>query len=802
MGEGFGGSFWPAHENKMQGQRDIGRQHNASPPKPLKRPHLEHSFIGGTPFAGALLRLLVLLVLIAAALPAAAQPLARATTLPPLKREILALYDGREEPRPDQTRIHRFAEMPLNYLGFVLTYWDVSASLPRPEQTANSYGAISWFRRAQPGAFYLWARDLMVRGSRMVVLGDGGLAAGEAPPEEANQLFEQIGFRMSGGYIDLTYGTHVLHRDALIGFEQKLDPSLPGFPVVGTIGAAVASHLVLESRDAGATLASSVVLTSPRGGYAASGYLLYEEPISGRTKWITDPFAFFRKAFSVPVMPIPDVTTLSGRRIYFSHIDGDGWNNVSRIEAYHDKQTISAEVVLRELIASYPDLPVSVGVIGADVDERYGPVETARRVTRELFALPQVEVATHSYTHPYQWPFFENYDRDLEERILGNGESDLKGILGDRALRLVQRFIPSIAPKNRGEGRAQDDDPPRAYADFPFDADQEFRSAVQAAEGLAPPGKRTALYLWSGGAEPYEDAIAQTRKLGVRNMNGGDSRYDPDFPSISYLSPVSRPVGAERQIYAGNANDYLYITDGTGRDHGYLNLEATFNATETPRRLKPMNVYYHMFAGERAAQLAAVRHHLDAARAEFVTPVAASHYAAIADGFFSTEITALDRSSWLIRRRGALGTVRFDDAAGIQVDFARSTGVLGQRRKDNSLYVSLDEAHEDVVLAIARVTAIDAGAAIPHLVHGRWVFRDLRRSTCGFTVEATGYGPGQMTWGGMTPGLYHVTVRDAEEMNWETDVEVGEDRRMSLTAEVDALRPVFINAACQPAGGG
>ena len=790
----------------MQGQRHIGCQLNASHfQAPNRPPKLEHSFISRIPLAGVLCRfaaILILIAVVALAGAATAQPLTRVTALPPLKREILALYDGREEPRPDQTRIHRFAEMPLNYLGFVLRYWDVNASLPTPAQTANIYGAITWFRRSEPTTFYLWAKDLMMRGARMVVLGDGGIAAGEAPPDEANQLFEQIGFRMSGGFIDLTYGTHVLHRDALIGFEQKLDPALPGFPVVGTIGAAVSSHLILETRDAGASLSSSVVLTSPRGGYAASNYALYEEPITARTKWIIDPFAFFRKAFNAPTMPIPDVTTLSGRRIYFSHIDGDGWNNVSRIEAYHDKQTISAEVILRELIAPYPDLPVSVGVIGADVDERYGPVEAAKRVARALFALPQVEVATHSYTHPYLWPFFENYDRDLEERILGNNERDLRGLVDDRTMRLVQRLFPALAPNNRGEGRAPDDDPPRAYADYPFDADQEFRGAVRAAEELAPPGKRTALYLWSGGAEPYEDAIAQTRKLGVRNMNGGDSRYDPDYPSISYLSPVSRPVGGERQIYAGNANDYLYITDGTGREHGYLNLDATIKATESPRRLKPINIYYHMFAGERAAQLAAVKHHLDDARAALVTPIAASHYAAVADGFLSAEITALDKSSWLIRNRGALGTVRFDDADGITVDFARSTGVLGQRRKDNSLYVALDAAQADVLLAIVPTPATDAGPAIPNLIHGRWVFRDLRRAACGFTVEAKGYGPGQMIWGGMTPGLYHVNVRDAADKNWETDVEVGADRHMSLTAEGDARTPVFINVTCPPATGG
>jgi len=104
-----------------------------------------------------------------------------------------------------------------------------------------------------------------------------------------------------------------------------------------------------------------------------------------------DPFGFFQNAFVDRPAPIPDVTTLSGRRIYFSHIDGDGWNNVSQIESYRDRRQISAQVVLDKLIAPYPDLPVTVGVIGANVDERYGQVEASRRVAEALFALPQVE---------------------------------------------------------------------------------------------------------------------------------------------------------------------------------------------------------------------------------------------------------------------------------------------------------------------------------------------------------------------------------------------------------------------------
>jgi polysaccharide biosynthesis protein PelA len=727
------------------------------------------------------------------ALPARAQPWPEEPLAEPVRREILAVYDSREEARPDQTRIHRFAEMTLNHLGFIVSYWDINSGLPSAERTARIRGVITWFRRAPPSLFYLWGLDQLAHGTRMVVLGDSGLS-GNAPLADANRMFREIGFGLSGASIDITYATKVLYRDALIGFERELDPVLPAFPIVGTLNPEVSSHLILQHRDGDLIVTSSVVLTSNRGGYAASGYFVYEEPATGRTKWLINPFAFFQKAFGGQGIPIPDVTTLSGRRLWFSHIDGDGWNNVSNIEEYHDKSVVAAGVVLRELIAPYPDLPVAVGVIGADIDERYGTPEAGRQAARELFALPQVEIASHTYSHPYQWSFFENYDRKLEERLIGPDESEWKAVLGDRLRRVARRLFPGIVRKEaETDTKVAGDDPPRAYSDFPFDLDQEIRGSILAAEELAPEDKHATLYLWSGGAEPFEAAVAATRRLGLRNLNGGDSRFDPDFPSISYLSPISRLAGAERQIYAGDANDYIFITDGNGRDHGFLHLDETVKRTENPRRLKPINVYYHMYAGEHPAQLAAVRHHLDAARQGAVTPIAASHYAAIADGFFSTEITALGDLSWLVQHRGALQTVRFDDAASLAVDFTRSVGVIGQHRKDATLYIALDEAVEDVIVALRNAPA--EGSA-PYLLEGRWTFRDLRRRACGFSVMAKGFGTGQMTWGGLKPGLYRVSVRNSKESLWDEEAEVGEDGRLALTADADAISPVDIDVIC------
>lgn len=342
----------------------------------------------------------------------------------PVQREILALYDGRDETAPDETRVHRYAEMPLNYFGFVVEYWDVSKGLPDDNRLAGVRGIVTWFTSPQRPELFAWLRQAMARGIRIAVLGDGGFPSDQAGQVEANLLFEQIGFRLSDATIDLTYASRIAYRDSMVGFEREPDAVLPEYPVVDLVGADVASHLKLQYADAEERIDSTVVLTSPRGGFAASGYFTYETPGTESVQWIVDPFAFFAAALGTLSGPIPDVTTASGRRIYLSQIDGDGWSNVSRIARFRDQQMISAAVVQRELIEPYPDLPVSVGLIAADADPRYGQVSAAQKTARELFALPQVEVATHTYTHPFQWPFFEHYDRRQELRALGQVDID------------------------------------------------------------------------------------------------------------------------------------------------------------------------------------------------------------------------------------------------------------------------------------------------------------------------------------------------------------------------------------------
>ena len=89
-------------------------------------------------------RLLVLFAMLIIAGPSAhAIEVEFATRL--VKRDILALYDSRHEATPTQSRIHRLAETPLNWLGFKVTFVDVNGELPPADQVQKYRGLITWF---------------------------------------------------------------------------------------------------------------------------------------------------------------------------------------------------------------------------------------------------------------------------------------------------------------------------------------------------------------------------------------------------------------------------------------------------------------------------------------------------------------------------------------------------------------------------------------------------------------------------------------------------------------------------------
>ena len=125
-------------------------------------------------------RLLVLLAVLTTAGPAAyAIDVEFATR--PVKREILALYDSRHEATPTQSRIHRLAEMPLNWLGFKVTFVDVNGELPPADQFQKYRGLVTWFNEplADTRKVLAWVDSATATGLRYACLGE------IAPPEPA-----------------------------------------------------------------------------------------------------------------------------------------------------------------------------------------------------------------------------------------------------------------------------------------------------------------------------------------------------------------------------------------------------------------------------------------------------------------------------------------------------------------------------------------------------------------------------------------------------------------------------------------
>ncbi|MCB1461003.1 MAG: hypothetical protein KDJ90_00910 [Nitratireductor sp.] len=721
----------------------------------------------------------------------------------PVNRHVLALYDSAQEPTPKDTLIHTFADMPLNHMGYVVDYHDLKTGLPTDEDLEGKVAILTMFRGqiSSPSAYYRWLARKADKLPRMIILGVIGGDLNNANRRLIQPVFERMGLHLTGDYVIHTRQSSIVAEDPdLIGFEARPDPVPPQHAIVTAKGSQARIGLRYSITELGKRYDSVVVATGPGGGYVASGFYSYYDPALNLARWVINPFEFFRRALDHPAFPIPDTTTVSGRRLYFSEVDGDGWNSVTRIERYRNQNVSVAEAMISELIEPYPDLPISVALVLSDMDPRYGARPDSVALAKRAFALPQVEVASHTHTHPFEWQFFERYNRDRELALVDRGAARKPAGVFQR----LGAMFGLTSGRNAGKYIASNHDLPRAYSKEPFDLDREIGEALRKTEALAPPGKKIKLYQWSGNAQPFEAAIRATRQAGVRNINGGDTRFDRQNPSIIYISPLSRVVGAERQIYAVNTNENNYTMLWTDRFHGFSQARETFKRTESPIRLRGIDVYYHTYSAERAASLDAVRSHLDWVRTQKVTPIHASDYAAIADGFFSTRMEQTGPLRWTVSERDGLNTVRFDDADDLALDMEASEGVLGSLHYQGSLYVALDADVATAIVALARKGGTSADGErkadrleTAQLHDSRWVIQGMRRSPCALSFNTTGFGMGEFTWTNVPPSQYDITAKSHLGTTIQVKASADDSGTLAFNLPLDARnQPVDVSVAC------
>jgi len=104
-------------------------------------------------------------------------------------------------------------------------------------------------------------------------------------------------------------------------------------------------------------------------------------------------------------------------------------------------------------------------------------------------------------------------------------------------------------------------------------------------------------------------------------------------------------------------------------------------------RLKPVNIYYHIYAVSKQASLKALQEAYEWALAQQLYPVRTSSYAARARDFFRTTIARQD-NGWLIRNAGDLRQIRVPKEAGYP-DLETSRGVLGFSDHNDQRYIHL-----------------------------------------------------------------------------------------------------------------
>lgn len=521
-------------------------------------------------------------------------------------RRILMLYNGNDSPDVVFSEVHLLAAMPVQYMGYIPEYIDFSKPLPDHQLAGQYAGIILWANMPQDNVPHLkpWLLKQISQGIRLAVVNEFGFGR-----SEDNLL--PFGLNVKNSVP--ANNVEILTQDPIIGFEHTPQAYPDSFDI---IDAGKDSTPILRLKVAGQI--TDVAAYMPWGGYVLSPYVVYEIPPKQGVRWIINPFDFFKRALNLPDMPAPDVTTSTGRRILMAHMDGDGFASNGEFPG----SPLCGRVMLEKIFKKYT-IPTAVSVIEAETapwglyPEKSAEME---QIARDIFVLPHVEIASHSYSHPFDW-------QELGRDAKGKGYN-------------------------------------LAVPGYEFDLNRETAGSVNYInERLAPPGKKCHIFLWTGDCNPGADGIAKTDSLDLLNMNGGDTVMTNSMPTLTVVAPLGVKREGHYQIYAPNQNENVYTNDWTGPFYGFRRVIETFKLTNAPRRLKPVDIYFHTYAASKPASLKALDDVYKWALSQPNHPVFPSEYIyRVKD--FNHSVMAREGNDWLFYGDGSIDTLRINSQRG------------------------------------------------------------------------------------------------------------------------------------------
>ena len=492
-------------------------------------------------------------------------------TLAPIRkmpRRILVLFgnqlEGDSQVRwPVDSQLSLRAQMPLEWLGYEIDFLHL-AQEALPTDLASKYKAVILDRTLQipqekANQTVDWLIGQKTAGTKIIFMSQ----IPHLEREIAERLFTAFGLNGTGEPLFPVTELSSPSISEIMNFEAKVN-LLPTQFVDIQAPAGSRLHLSIRGRDGkGAARYFHPVFTTDWGGAALDPYVFFNRP-DAVPFWLLDPFAFFAEILDLESWPTPDPSTRDGVRLFYSHIDGDGFRHQSTVK----KGQTSAEVVLEEVIEKYP-VPFTCSVIeseirGLIIDQKREDEKRLTEIARSIFALPKVEAASHAYTHPFFW--------DPNDK---------------QAQYYAEPFLQLTPPFQVKE----------------IDLQREIVGSINyIEENLLPQGKKVKMFLWSGNCRPHPEAVRITRELGIENMNGGDTTISRKHPTLTQVAPRVLPWGGELQVHAANQNENVYRGRWKPYGHsdvpfygGYIHAIESFQKTESPRRLKPVNIYFHFY---------------------------------------------------------------------------------------------------------------------------------------------------------------------------------------------------------------
>lgn len=571
-------------------------------------------------------------------------------------RTVLALWSSEQDRSGTDyanSYIHQRLEVIFNYYGLKLVFHDLSLGLPKLK--SDSYkGIVTWF--SQEGlrdslSYGKWLSGEMNKGKKVLILGEIGFIS-EKPGQAqdisvVNYLLKKLGIEVSGNFYDnpLLFSVVKNKGPEFVEFERSLENEIFGFRHV--VNTHPNNEVWLSILSKGQKKPSDVVIIGENGGFVQEGFVVFTHPQDNRTNWRVNPFKIVEKIFVDQDLPVPDVTTINGKRAFFSHIDGDGFMGVSEV----DRQGTCADVILNQVIKKYP-YPITASFITGEMEN-----PKAQELARKILSLPHVEAASHTLSHPLSW-------------MRNPSALEVRNYLGEKS----QHKGPILSyPKKN------------PTLDYKIETSGSINYVTQ---NLAPQGKRAEVIFWSGSCRPPEEALKPLSHEGFLNMNGGDSRMDELYKTYSHLSGLYRQQGPYLHVYSPNANENIYTDLWSPPYSGFKEVIKTFEKTESPLRIKPVNVYFHYYSGQFFSSVKSLQDIYTWVGKQDLIPVHATDYIRSVLGFHGLQIEKKSFQEFVIKDHGNLKTLRLNQK-NLLPDYRDSKNVIGHQVFQNKLYVFL-----------------------------------------------------------------------------------------------------------------